>query len=218
MSVSLNRKKIKPFSIVGRTLSLYDDIDKFVSSSSKPSCIDGCCQCCNDYFYIYEWEFYTILFYLVNLNDDDYLSSKINYSKECIEHIKINNLEEYRRLNSQNKPQIPGELMLPQHNLGIKCPFLSCNNRCEIYEVRPLMCREYGVFEHTYCDKITNQKFINIDEFKGNNRISRIMYPNGTFRIPYPIIEWLGSMARPILASNKLKLSYSVSDFDFYNR
>ncbi len=55
------------------------------------------------------------------------------------------------------------------------CPYLNENKRCDIYPVRPLICRVYGVLEDLKCPFVRAEKTLNREEYEElKNRIARI--------------------------------------------
>lgn len=208
-------RKIKATSIVGRTISLYEDFDLFLSNNHTVKCIEKCHSCCSDYFYISEWEFYTILFYIQNEYEPQYTFDKINYSKKQLNLIRSNYHDEYEHLNGLCFDSSIESTFRPKSNLHIVCPFLNDSGLCDIYPVRPMICREYGRIKHCYCDFLPQTKLIDINGFSDNNRIEKLYSPYG-LRKPYPIIDWLGSMTEQILISDRFKKSFSVDNIKFY--
>ena len=47
-----------------------------------------------------------------------------------------------------------------------KCPYLTKDKKCEIYEVRPLICRAYGVVEGLECPFVSANKLMSKAEYK----------------------------------------------------
>lgn len=111
------------------------------------NCRKGCSQCCNDYFFISESEFLQILEELIyrKININDYIS-KAKAVKKHIEKVhpeiikklnefmpkSVDNIDESFFKDSINPPDLPA------------CIFLD-NNKCSIYNVRPSICRGYGL-------------------------------------------------------------------------
>ncbi len=47
-----------------------------------------------------------------------------------------------------------------------KCPYLTGDRKCEIYEVRPLICRAYGVVEGLECPFVKVGRILSKAEYK----------------------------------------------------
>ena len=213
----LKFKSIKSSSIIGRTLSLYNHLDIFIRQNKESTCVANCNSCCNNYFYISEWEYYTLLFYVLSTYDDEYINSKIGYSIDCLDMIQNTYPDEAKRLDYNAKSSTTySDYVCDNCDIIIRCPFLNEKGLCDIYEVRPLICRLYGTFMHASCQKINCANLISIEKFEYLNLIDELICPNGSFRKPYPIIDWLGSMTIKIISSGKFKKSYSADKVKFY--
>ncbi len=102
----------------------------------------GCTDCCSESVHTYYIEFLNIYIYLIN--------NKEKYDR-LTERIKKYYLEEFYRIN--------------------KCPMLSEEGQCEIYDVRPLVCRlfgHYGKQEHEANYRKINETNKSIQEFIKN--------------------------------------------------
>lgn len=201
---------------------LYVYRDKFNKSVKELKllnlCKCNCNECCKDYFYITENEFLLILDYLIskNKNIDNYIAmAKEVYNDISLKHSDIickldenanrmGNFEYYFD-DRENYSDLPN------------CIFLK-NGLCEIYEVRPDVCRAYGTT--ISCNKINNQ-FIDIKEMyemfvvsqmlQGDNKIINIR--------PYPMFYWfeyfLGNETMKLKTMNKLNVILKKSKNEY---
>lgn len=206
--------RLNPKSIVSRTISLYNDLDKFIKNSNPPKCQINCCDCCSDYFHVSEPEFYTLLYYVINKYGDDYLKEKIKYSKKAVLFLKEQYPNEYIKLTQINCPISYNDLFDIPKTLKIKCPFL-CNGKCDIYECRPFICRVFGITKDNICNKAKGNN-IDINLFIDNGRLKRLFFPREKVEKPYPIIDWLASMSELMLFSGSYVNSYSLDSTTFY--
>ncbi len=102
----------------------------------------GCTNCCSESVHTYYIEFLNIYYHFIN--------NKEKYNR-LTEKIKKYYIEEYYRIN--------------------KCPMLSEEGKCEIYEVRPLVCRLFGHYskqEHEANYRKINETNKSIQEFIKN--------------------------------------------------
>lgn len=79
--------------------------------------------------------------------------------------------------------------LINRNHVGLKedvniCPFLSKDNRCNIYEVRPSICRSYNC----------NKKESNIMNYSGVKAINMLLtFGNNEFSIKSPDLEELNN-------------------------
>lgn len=159
------------------------------------SCINGCSKCCSDFFFISENEFLMILEELLYRKED--INGYISKAKEAIKMISkihpdvIKKLEEYMPtsfnggLDSEYFNDVFNDSDLP------KCIFLNDNNKCDIYNIRPVVCRCYGTTES--CEYIKNH----ISQFKEKQKmlleseiITNTKNEQSIIKRPYPIFYW----------------------------
>ncbi len=175
-------------SIIAELYRKYNKIDKSISIPKDYPCKKGCDNCCYDYFYVSQIEFFCIYNYILLNNGYEYLYKTIQKSIDTIEYLKKNYNDEYVKLGSH----IENQNAFDDTNiksLNIPCIFLN-NNMCDIYPVRPSMCRCFGTvkFFSQKCNKCKNYLLTNnitlaklnydtlinnIDEFKYHNIILR---------------------------------------------
>ncbi|HBR01149.1 MAG TPA: hypothetical protein DD738_00885, partial [Ruminiclostridium sp.] len=141
---------VHPLSTVGRMLVFYRDLDISIGNLGNV-CIQSCCDCCYDYFYISLKEFFAILHFIRSQRGEWYLKKKILMAKDNLEALKRQSPEEYQRLNS-TFDKIPLDISMVRKlfndtqyvkKLNRPCIFLQ-HGQCEIYQVRPYICRLYG--------------------------------------------------------------------------
>lgn len=155
-------------SVAAKTIRLSRDIGKdlenYVYGKVDVKCAKGCDKCCRDYFPISEIEFAIIMDYLYNklgiekvneiiqkgiLLAKEFEKHNPEYFKQLEENTTGKSMYEYMRIQYSNMPEEQE-----------KCVFLDNDGSCSVYEVRPLICRNFGVcyyskeVEHKICDKI----------------------------------------------------------------
>lgn len=107
--------EINERSLVAKLLTLYTKIDERNSHAIGSPCVKGCAHCCTDDFDVHFSEFLAILDYLEFGNE-------------------IKRYSKWKNLIANWNPKLTGS-----------CFFLEQTDRtCNIYEVRPLICRNYG--------------------------------------------------------------------------
>ncbi|KXZ39155.1 Putative zinc-or iron-chelating domain-containing protein [Alkalithermobacter thermoalcaliphilus JW-YL-7 = DSM 7308] len=129
---SIKKQDIKNAISYIRKNSLIDQLNKIYSQVPKGDCI-GCANCCMESVGASYIEFLNIYIYLQN--------------NENIKRKVINNILDYYFLEYIKKNP---------------CPFKDENNKCLIYDVRPLNCRIYGHWKKEDYEK-------NYDKIKKEN-------------------------------------------------
>ena len=66
------------------------------------------------------------------------------------------------------------------------CPYLDTNKRCTIYEVRPAICRLYGVVQAMQCPHGKSKQYLSDDEAISVLRACGVL---GTSKQIYPIVR-----------------------------
>lgn len=188
---------------------LYKNIDKRISDDTKfekLKCKRGCAECCYQNFSVWSVEFYYIL-YSIYIKKGikavyDYIDKGYNMWVEYeAEYPEIANDLKY---NAENKGFEFIYNVMEKSNLDNKfpCPFLNVSEgSCDVYNERPLVCREYAVSIRTkhnnpiaYCSNTIDN--INYEEYManvGDIDVQGIMkYYSEKFKIsgaerPYPI-------------------------------
>lgn len=139
---------------------IYEDLDKqiqtqIVEKNAEPLCKKGCNCCCSDYFYISEAEFALIYDYIQNGNLD--LEKYRKKAVSCNEIILTDFNDEYEKLAKSAKDSYISTFNVDNgvSDQAISCPFLDDKGDCAVYEVRPLICRYFGLDMHyNSCNKI----------------------------------------------------------------
>ncbi|WP_154662810.1 YkgJ family cysteine cluster protein [Ruminococcus albus] len=191
---------ISKTSCIGSVVQLYLNINKDLRLRLKPKCLSNCCQCCNDLFFISPPEFYTILFYLKEYMGEDYILAKIQYSQAMLNKLK-NACPSYDDYSSSYL-SFDKDLYISLHdtleNHKIRCPFLNSKGHCDIYPVRPLICRLYGW--KIQCKNIG--KTMKYNKYEKYNEFQKLNGYNGKFEKEYIIIDYLAELA-PLLLFNE---------------
>lgn len=158
---------IKADSAFGNMLTLHTLIDKMIEENTKfdkLKCKKGCSECCYQNFAVSTVEFYYIIYdTLKNKGVEktkDYITSGYNmwieYEKEFPESARLLKMNvENTDVNKTNSLMhfIDNSLDASPMFNKFPCPFLNVSEgSCEVYEVRPFICRHYGV---GYLDKHT---------------------------------------------------------------
>lgn len=95
-------------------------------------CAPGCSSCCSQIFQITEVEAARISAHVQSLSDDE---------REDLQAKARRNLEERAKLFPEGERW--GDSV--ERGRGTPCPALDENGACGMYEVRPVMCRKFGV-------------------------------------------------------------------------
>ncbi len=111
---SIKREDILSCIDYAKQNELFDDLNKVYKDVPSGDCT-GCGNCCMESVGINLIEFFNIYDYLIN--------------KEDLKEICLSKIVDYYFL---------------EYTIKKPCPFRDENNRCLIYEVRPLNCRLYG--------------------------------------------------------------------------
>lgn len=97
------------------------------------------------------------------------------------------------------------------------CIFIDCTNgSCSIYEVRPLVCRKYGLYDCTYnCDKLDAERDLlpNMpDTSKNVYFFQHSLMPNKKIMCPNKrIVQWFGNLKDGKLATERMKNLFYAS-------
>lgn len=219
---------IEADSIAADFIKFYQKLDKKINIGLKEissvKCKKGCSECCSDFFAITEVEFLIIIDYLLKVKGREYTEEIIRKGLEADEKFKsifpdyYRQLEinadgasnnEYARLLCDNMP----------NKQGIECPFLNSEAKtCDVYEVRPIICREHGIcsfsneFDYKICSQILSMKdnsnnMVNIDELIDDEicleKYSSNKYRTCIVRRKYPIFYYF-------------KIYFSETDLEMY--
>ncbi len=126
-------------------LANYDKVDKAIGNYSN-CCNEGCSHCCYQPIEIVNWEKYAI---------SDYIKTQFN--EETVSIVRSNLIKWADIFNNEHGTN-PDEAYQDRktfrekvNNNHISCPFL-IDNRCSIYDVRPLACRSHIMVDNPdYC-------------------------------------------------------------------
>ena len=147
-----------------------------------------CCKGCSDCC-VSDFEI-SITEYFMILN---YLN--INYGKEYV-----------KRMSAKAKLTIP----------SAPCIFVNDTTRaCDIYEVRPLICRKYGLYNTAMrCEKLSSHDVLNkyLDTTENTIFFKCPEPSNKTFELmPQTITYWFANMSDGEFASQKMQDLYSAA-------
>lgn len=99
-----------------------------------------------------------------------------------------------------------------------KCIFVDCTNgACSIYEVRPLICRKYGLYDYTNynCEKLNSDKDLltyKPDTSNGTFCFKHSVLSKKEIMCPCKrIVHWFGNLKDGQLASEKMKKLFYAS-------
>lgn len=189
-------------SVVAECMSSFKKWDQYIEDNrdNKPECKEDCAECCYQYFYITQIEFYTILQHLVRNKVD--LQSLHDKSVKQLNYLKENYSKEMDFLEKDYGRTLGSYELVNEmiddtkiFALDIPCVFLDEHNRCSIYQVRPFICRAYGTCKgHGKCPYI--DKDVLLDDFEDkmihieNLNLFQLADGSTRFERPYPIIYW----------------------------
>lgn len=175
-------------------------------------CEKGCHDCCNEYFYVSQLEYFLIKNHMLNFCPDQFRQALSN-ARLQLQLLKKRYPDEYKRLNCNDIVSLEEVFDDKKHLKQFElCPFINSESgTCNAYDARPIICRLYGTsFSYGYCNKIAKKvigwfglhkkamfkKMVNIpyDDFL---RESIDVFPlqKGNLLIPraYPIFYWLAN-------------------------
>lgn len=198
-------------SIAAEIIKFYKEFDnelqRNVFEKLNVKCKKGCCECCGDFFPISEVEFAIIMDYLMQEKGKDTVQMIIKKGLEQNEFFKREYPDYYQQLEEDlNGRGVDEALRLTIQNMptkqGEQCVFLNDDASCSIYEVRPIICRTYGLCyrssmqdDYNICSKIpclkdAKKNMLCIDKYNdiinsaylykdknGNSTIMRRQYP-----------------------------------------
>lgn len=156
-------------------------------------CIQDCFECCKDIFFISENEFLLILEKLI------YEKADISFYLEKAEKIQNAVVKIYPELMTQLKTVSTNnkiDLLIKSSCDGLvneelpPCIFLNERNKCDIYEIRPGICRMYG--STNTCRKLNNPDLQISACTQMEIEQDVILGPKGKkiIKRPYPIFYW----------------------------
>ena len=187
------------------------------------TCINGCSECCKDYFFVSENEFLMIVEELLHRGENIKLyMEKAQKNKKIIAEKHPELLEKLEKimpsggrecLNSSYFRDNENPRDLPA------CIFLNGQHKCSIYNVRPFICRTYGTTE--VCQFLSNnhiplQEQINMME----NTIIRSDDNQSIMKRPYPLFYWFSEFLKKpydFLTLTKVEKIKNNTEKEFYN-
>lgn len=183
-------------SLFATLLHYYKELDDESKTVQNPLCKKGCNECCESTFSVSQSEFFMIL-----------------NSLKITDEIAIYKAKADEIVN--NKYEMPD-----------KCIFVDdYTGACRIYEVRPLVCRLYGVVktDDNVCEQIKNNQHI-YDTLLTSSSINiahnTFSFDNGIMTTPKPLIYWISKLTSDgDLNSDKQKRlfeaakSYPISEY-----
>lgn len=140
------------------TLDLYKNIDKattshFQGNKKQPPCAKGCSSCCSQFFEISELEYDIIHDLLATQSNKQQIQLK-NKSLVMMDMFQEHWPDFYDSYFKESTYLCHDEAYYnhpERFKVRIPCIFLSKEGACEIYEVRPIVCRTTGVgFIHLF--------------------------------------------------------------------
>ncbi|WP_019156949.1 YkgJ family cysteine cluster protein [Robertmurraya massiliosenegalensis] len=164
---------IQSNSAFAELIKLQKEIDNTITNNvGDVPCQKGCSNCCYEPFSISSSEFYFIMNHIIENEGEEAAKEIIKKGARIWREIEQNNPELATKLKINIDGQVGDKslfkLMYDTVNsssaLKYPCPFLNEETRsCSVYDVRPLVCRTYGVgylTEHVstgaLCDFIPN--------------------------------------------------------------
>ncbi len=176
-------------SLFATLLKYYKEIDDEQALIDNSMCKKGCSKCCEASFSISQAEFFMILNALEITKDTQLFKRKAD------EFIANQGFE-----------------------IGNRCIFVDdATGACRIYEVRPLICRQYGYINTNdcVCDYIKdNKELLNSLPTESKVKIAHntISFDNGILLTPKPLVYWLSHLSDDgELATLKQKKLYEAA-------
>lgn len=207
-------KAIVPNSYIQQVLTIYECVDPLIK---KNHCKTNCSSCCYDYFFVTEGEFYLILLYLVEYKDKNYIKNIINKALKQKENLSDLYSSEYNRINTRVKTNTNiNEISYDTSTIKLEypCPFLNLG-KCDIYTVRPLVCRLYGCVCESNCPEIKKCKK-SIYQTVDYRTIAKMEVIGNNYRRPYPLCIWFDDENEiEMFIRYRLEASYSKPKKDF---
>lgn len=189
---------INPNSLIAHQYRIMHLLDEEIKKCPYTVCQKGCSNCCTDDFDVSVTEFFTILNYLKIHCNDEQLENICKMSK-----MKISGI-------SSNEKTVAFS----------RCIFLNeHSNLCDIYEVRPIICRKYGYYKNaTYCIKVTSDtkastSLITNTEVNTSDNILSFTCPNNKvlFQKCHPLIYWFSRVEQGNLINHKMNDLYNAA-------
>lgn len=227
-----------PDSIIALTKSIYVTVDiycaeSFATNRNHSFCKRGCNLCCNDLFYVSRAEYYTIKNHLLSSHTNE-LEMYVSKAKVLYKQFKNDLPEEYEHLMQTTTIENIEDLLNPKEsNLRFKmCLFNDPQTgSCNIYDVRPFVCRIYGIAwdSDLFCENI--QKEVSSWRFFRKSRVKKRMIQISPIRHlhqklisfesrsqqikdkPMPLIYWFANDDLGLQFGYKYGVEHNLSDF-----
>lgn len=159
-------------------------------------CVNNCVECCKDYFFVSENEFLMILEELIHKKRD--IGNYHKKAKEILEIMQNEYPATYDILCEKMETGMFDKLEPKYFNDHDNyeqlpyCIFLNERNQCDIYEVRPWICRSYGTTVE--CSMIGNSN-IEMQEDHNLRENTLIKGKKGELimKRPYPLFYWFAT-------------------------
>ncbi len=162
-------------SMIANLLKLYNKIDNkitdhYLSTGNDHKCKKGCAECCYNQTRISEIEYNLIQYELLKWSESSIMDLSIKVQR-LWNILKQKHPELIKQLETSRDGQMV-KIMDEQKKIfdfaDVECPFLDLStNTCSIYNVRPLVCRTFGVtYQSVQDDGFVLCKNLNIDELK----------------------------------------------------
>lgn len=159
-------------------------------------CAKNCAECCKDFFFVSENEFLMILEELIHRKED--IGNYHKKAKKVLEIMQKEYPSTYDTLCENMKTSNIGKNILQYFNDFDNyeklpyCIFLNSKGQCDIYAVRPMVCRTYGTT--TVCAKIKNSG-VALKEEVALRENTLIKAKNGEkiMKRPYPLFYWFAT-------------------------
>lgn len=189
---------INPNSLIAHQYRIMHFLDEEINKCPYTVCQKGCSDCCTDDFDVSVTEFFTILNYLKIHCNDQQLENICKMSR-----IKISGI-------SSNEKTLAFS----------RCIFLNeDSNTCDIYEVRPIICRKYGYYKNkTDCIKVMSDmkastSLLTDTEVDTSNNILSFTCPNNKrlLQRSHPLIYWFSRIEQGNLINHKMNDLYNAA-------
>lgn len=154
VQITMNTENKK--SKYAKIISSYDAFQQeIIVMQNQSHCASSCSLCCNDVFYITLQEFLTIMAFYIKEKKVHRLLGIYKKAKIQSKYIAENYKGVHLEINSNYDIKDPRFFnILMNINLKETCPFLNRLGKCDCYDARPIICREYG--NTTTCMIISN--------------------------------------------------------------
>lgn len=188
----------------------------------RNTCPVNCNECCSHYFLVSENEFLMILEYLLSKGKEEF--KKITDSaKEYEFYFEKNFPEQYKQLDSYmpasgNFFERRSFFDVSSHLMNIQpCIFLNDKGKCDVYEVRPHVCRTYG--SSSGCYKLNNQEmfFKELDNLRESHILIKDSSQNSIAKRPYPLFYWFSFFLNEVYADLTLEKMQKIRDLSELN-